>query len=137
MNRKDELATRAILEISDEILGISSLYTKHNDNYDFHEVSVWGLREALTKAFYAGYDYGKVDGYNSCIDSVGYNGAYTEDYNKNTTNKETNRELYYKLLKQEREKTDFNSIESIHAYNEFARELRHELLDEDLIRFDM
>jgi len=37
------------------------------------------------------------------------------------------REEYYELLKQKHEQTDWNNLESIKAYNEYARELRKEL----------
>lgn len=36
-------------------------------------------------------------------------------------------EEYYKLLKLKHELTDWNSLASIRAYNEYARQLRKEL----------
>jgi len=34
-------------------------------------------------------------------------------------------EEYYALLKERHEQTDWNNLDSIKAYNEYARELRH------------
>ena len=40
------------------------------------------------------------------------------------------REEYYELLKVKHDQTDWNNLDSIKAYNEYARELRH-LIQED------
>jgi hypothetical protein len=41
-------------DIAREHLGIETLETRHRDWLDFHNVSVWGVRNALKKAFDAG-----------------------------------------------------------------------------------
>ena len=38
-------------------LGIETLETQHSDSLDFHDISVWALREALTEAFSAGVEF--------------------------------------------------------------------------------
>lgn len=40
--------------IANEHLGIPTLKVRNSDSLDFHEVSVWGIRTALTAAFDAG-----------------------------------------------------------------------------------
>ena len=50
---------------------------------------------------------------------------------ENKPEKETARELYYKLLEKKKQETDWNNLKSVKAYNDYARELRHELLDEE------
>lgn len=40
--------------IAQEILNIETLVTRNSDELDFHEVSVWSLREALRAAYEAG-----------------------------------------------------------------------------------
>lgn len=37
---------------------------------------------------------------------------------------------YYALLKEAHDRTDWNNRESIHAYNELARELRKQMSEE-------
>ena len=49
----------------------------------------------------------------------------------NKQEKETARELYYELLEKKKRETDWNSLESVKAYNAYARELRHQLLDDE------
>lgn len=39
------------------------------------------------------------------------------------------REQYYELLKEKHDQTDWNDIESIKEYNEYARQLRKELYE--------
>lgn len=47
--------TAKILEgIARETLDIETLEARNADEWDFHEVSVWGLKEALERAFEAG-----------------------------------------------------------------------------------
>lgn len=41
------------------------------------------------------------------------------------------REEYYKALAERHKQVDWNSLESIRAYNEFARMLRKQLYEED------
>ena len=53
-------------------------------------------------------------------------------YNKNIPNKEElkmTREEYYELLKKKHAETDWNNLESIKRYNEYARMLRQLLED--------
>jgi len=46
-----------ISDIAKRLLGIDSLETQHNDRLDFHEVSVWSLKEALEAAYEAGRNF--------------------------------------------------------------------------------
>jgi len=41
---------------------VETLETRNSDNLDFHDVSVWGIREALKGAFVAGVHFGSVVG---------------------------------------------------------------------------
>ena len=41
------------------------------------------------------------------------------------------RDEYYELLKKKHEQTDWNDLDSIRAYNEYARMLRQMLREED------
>ena len=41
-------------QIAAEHLHIDTLATRNSDRLDFHEISVWGLKEALQAAFKAG-----------------------------------------------------------------------------------
>ena len=45
---------RLLNQIAAEHLHIDTLVTRNSDRLDFHEVSVWGLKEALQAAFTAG-----------------------------------------------------------------------------------
>ena len=46
-----------ILEkIANEVLNIKTLETQNSDDLDFHEVSVWNIKEALEQAWIAGYN---------------------------------------------------------------------------------
>ena len=45
---------RLLNQIAAEHLHIDTLATRNGDRLDFHEVSVWGLKEALQAAFTAG-----------------------------------------------------------------------------------
>jgi len=42
---------RLLNQIAAEHLHIDTLATRNSDRLDFHEVSVWGLKEALEAAF--------------------------------------------------------------------------------------
>lgn len=41
------------------------------------------------------------------------------------------REQYYKLLEQKHQQTDWNSLASIKAYNEYARQLRKQMQNKE------
>ena len=51
MNEEHEALLTAIAR---EHLRISTLETRHGDDLDFHDVAVWGVRNALHAAFTAG-----------------------------------------------------------------------------------
>ena len=55
MNPIDQLLTR----IAQQHLRIDTLETRKSDGLDFHDVAVWGLREALEAAFNAGVEQGQ------------------------------------------------------------------------------
>jgi hypothetical protein len=50
MNRFDKILTT----IASEHLGIATLETRNSDSLDFHDVSVWGVKYALSAAYQAG-----------------------------------------------------------------------------------
>lgn len=60
---------KKIAEIAEKELNIETLETRNRDALDFHEVSVWGLKEALEKAYKAGVEdtkkkiQGKLEGF--------------------------------------------------------------------------
>ena len=43
-----------IQNIARDLLGLETLETRRRDSLDFHELSVWQIREALEAAFEAG-----------------------------------------------------------------------------------
>lgn len=43
-------------QIANSVLGIETLETRMSDSLDFHECSVWGLKDALTQAYLLGRD---------------------------------------------------------------------------------
>lgn len=45
-------------KIAKEVLGIDTLVTRKSDSLDFHEVSVWSLKQAFQKVFDLGVDTG-------------------------------------------------------------------------------
>ncbi len=45
---------KEIEKIAKEILWLETLETRNSDSLYFHEVSVWGLKEALIAAYKAG-----------------------------------------------------------------------------------
>lgn len=47
-------ATAFAEEAAQRYLRVETLETRHSDCLDFHEVSVWALREALEQAYLAG-----------------------------------------------------------------------------------
>lgn len=54
MSKLDELLDKIV----QKHLGIQTLETQHSDRLDFHEVSVWTLRETLIETFGAGVELG-------------------------------------------------------------------------------
>ncbi|MFN3913891.1 MAG: DUF6900 domain-containing protein [Aquabacterium sp.] len=55
MSKLEQLLT----QIAQSKLGIETLETRRSDSLDFHDVAVWGLREALEAAFNAGLEQGR------------------------------------------------------------------------------
>ena len=53
--KKDNNLHDKLTKIANDCLYIETLETRNRDHLDFHEVSVWGLLDALNKA----YDLGK------------------------------------------------------------------------------
>ena len=47
-------ADNHIRRIARDILGIESIETRNADTLDFHELSVWQIRQALLAAYQAG-----------------------------------------------------------------------------------
>ena len=45
--------------IAKEYLHMETLETRNSDRLDFHEVSVWCMKEAMERAYQAGYKAGK------------------------------------------------------------------------------
>jgi len=54
MNQLDSILTL----IAKKHLDIETLETRHSDRLDFHDVAVWGLKQALHAAFMAGCEAG-------------------------------------------------------------------------------
>ncbi len=54
----DKQRDRKLEEIAETQLGIPTLDSRKSDRLDFHEVSVWGLHDALAKAYEAGQKTG-------------------------------------------------------------------------------
>lgn len=52
----DENLNELLTQIAKKYLFIETLETQHRDCYDFHDVSVWSIKDALTAAFNAGRD---------------------------------------------------------------------------------
>jgi len=50
---------KKIAKIAMDRLGIETLETRNSDSLDFHEVSVWALKEMLEAAYQAGKDSNK------------------------------------------------------------------------------
>ena len=46
-------------QIAQKELSIETLETRFSDGLDFHEVSVWELKEALKKAYQLGQEHAK------------------------------------------------------------------------------
>ena len=45
---------KGLENIANNVLGIETLETRNSDSLDFHEVSVWGIKEALKQAYEMG-----------------------------------------------------------------------------------
>jgi hypothetical protein len=56
MNQSIEKKLEAIAK---EALFIETLETRNSDELDFHEVSVWGIKKALERAYELGRDEGQ------------------------------------------------------------------------------
>lgn len=54
MNKKIE---KQLTDIAKKYLGMDTLETCNSDSLDFKEVSVWGVKDALSAAFEAGATY--------------------------------------------------------------------------------
>ncbi len=54
MSHNEEMLT----QIANDVLNINTLKTKNSDSEDFHELSVWDVKEALEKAFIYGLERG-------------------------------------------------------------------------------
>ena len=50
---------RIIKEIASKVFGLETLETRHQDSLDFHDISVWSIKEALEAAYEAGLQTGK------------------------------------------------------------------------------
>ena len=44
----------AINRIAREVLGLETLEARNMDSFDFHDLSVWSIKEALERAYEAG-----------------------------------------------------------------------------------
>ena len=59
MTELSQLFDDLIEQIAKEhFIGVETLQTRNSDDLDFHDVSVWSIREALKVAFFAGVHYG-------------------------------------------------------------------------------
>jgi len=57
---KNKLTDEELLQLARKAApGIQTLENRHSDRLDFHEVAVWGLREAIEAAFELGLSRGK------------------------------------------------------------------------------
>lgn len=46
-------------QIAKEFLDIETLTTRHSDSLDFHDISVWSIKEALKMAYHLGVESSK------------------------------------------------------------------------------
>jgi len=51
----DELLTQIAIE---HIPGLTTLESRNSDEFDFHDVSVWTIKAALSQAYQIGYEQG-------------------------------------------------------------------------------
>lgn len=54
----NEVFQKILTGIAQKNLGIKTLETRRSDDLDFHDVSVWGIKQALEDAFIAGMTVG-------------------------------------------------------------------------------
>ena len=62
-----------LLQIAEAVLYIETLETQNRDSADFHNVSVWSIKEALELAYAAGKEAGRdeaVEGVNAAINNA-------------------------------------------------------------------
>ena len=60
MSKQDDKALETLFQqIALDHLFIETLETRNSDRLDFHEVSVWGVKEALIAAYQAGLAAGQ------------------------------------------------------------------------------
>jgi hypothetical protein len=52
--RQEEKINALLTEIAKEELLVETLETRWSDNLDFYDVSVWGIKRALERAYEAG-----------------------------------------------------------------------------------
>lgn len=52
--RQEEKLNALLTEIAKEELLVETLETRRSDNLDFYDVSVWGIKRALERAYEAG-----------------------------------------------------------------------------------
>ena len=52
---------KKISEISNKTLEIETLETRNSDSLDFHNISVWQIKEALEQAWLSGFIAGSSD----------------------------------------------------------------------------
>ena len=52
--RQEEKLNALLTEIAKEELLVETLETRWSDNLDFYDVSVWGIKRALERAYEAG-----------------------------------------------------------------------------------
>lgn len=57
----DKAMENLLQQIALDHLFIDTLETRNSDRLDFHEVSVWGVKSALTAAYEAGQQAAKQD----------------------------------------------------------------------------
>jgi len=55
----DQKLEKLLTKITKERLGIETLKERKSDSLDFHEVSVWGLKDVLEAAYKAGQNQPK------------------------------------------------------------------------------
>jgi len=48
----------SVERIGKQTLGLPTMKTRNSDGLDFHDLSVWQIREALNQAYDDGYDAG-------------------------------------------------------------------------------
>jgi len=51
----------SIKKIAAKVLGLETLVTRNSDSLDFHELSVWQIKQALEDAYQAGREAAAAD----------------------------------------------------------------------------